>query len=160
MTAKNAIDVLQVDATHAHALCRFFELLQVRGVEKYFHPHPLTAQSACERAQYLGKDVYLILFSAGEILGYGMLRGWDEGYAIPSLGVVVHPDLQGQGLGRRLMENLQTVAMERGASKIRLRVSPENHGAVKLYRSLGYDLHPDEDSPYLLGYLDLSPKCL
>ena len=85
-----------------------------------------------------------------------MLRGWDEGYAIPSLGVVIHPEAQGQGIGRLMMEFLRIAAIRREAEKIRLRVALAHKPALSLYRSLGYDLRPDGDERFLVGFLSLT----
>ena len=137
-------------------LAQFFELLKARGIEQSFQPHSLTTDAAHERASYCGNDLYVVLCEADGILGYGMLRGWDEGYDIPSLGIAIHPDAQDQGLGRLLMDFLRAAAKRRGANKIRLRVTADNRRAVSLYRSLGYEMAPEESSPYLIGFLDLS----
>src|SRR5712691_6841309 len=76
------------------------------------------------------RDLYFLLLEEQRALGYGMLRGWDEGYAIPSLGVVIHPEAQGHGLGRLMMEFLRIAAIRRGAEKIRLRVALANKPAL------------------------------
>ena len=67
-----------------------------------------------------------------------MLRGWDEGFSIPSLGVAVRRDRVRQGHGRRMMLALHDDARKRGADLVRLRVNPDNHPALSLYQSLGY----------------------
>lgn len=149
------LEISRVGALHESALSRFFENLQARGVGRFFHPHPLTAESAARVASYAGDDLYFVLLEDGKVLGYAMLRGWDEGYSIPSLGLVVDPDSHGQGMGRLLMEFLHVAALRRGAEKIRLRVFPDNLAAVSLYRSLGYELTPDPDGPQLVGFLNL-----
>ena len=64
-------------------------------MDKFFHPHPFTTEAARERAAYTGKDLYYVVIEGDEILGYGMLRGWDEGYEVPSLGIVIHPAHRG-----------------------------------------------------------------
>jgi [ribosomal protein S18]-alanine N-acetyltransferase len=149
------IEICRVTSSHADALARFFELLTDRGIDKFFHPHPLTDEVARERAYYTGKDSYFAILASEEVLGYGMLRGWDDGYQIPSLGIVIHPDCQGQGLGRLLMSFLQVVAIRNGAKKIRLRVSVENHAAIRLYRALGYEFVSQKDGENLVGFLAL-----
>ena len=142
---------------HADALARFFEVLKADGANKFFLPHPLTAEAAREKANYDGKDLFVLLFKKNDVLGYGMLRGWDEGYDIPSLGIAIHPEEQSRGLGRLMMKFLATAASERGAKKIRLRVHRENKPAISLYRALGYHLVSDDDGQYLVGYLKLAP---
>ena len=150
-----ALEMRRIAGGDEAALAQFFALLESRGIDKYFHPHPFTPEAAHERATYDGEDLYFGLFEAGTMLGYAMLRGWDEGYEIPSLGIVIHPDAKGQGLGRRMMEFLRTAASRRGARTIRLRVYPDNLAAVNLYRSLGYQLSPEEDGRLWVGFLDL-----
>lgn len=106
------------------------------------------------KSSYRGKDVYYLLIDGGEIIGYGMLRGWDEGFQTPSLGIVIDPSAQGRGLGRCLMSVLHAAARERGASQIRLKVYPENKPAVELYKSLGYEFLAEQDGQ-LIGILEL-----
>lgn len=99
----------------------------------YFHPHPLTREEAERIAAYQGRDVYLATDDA-----YGMLRGYDQGYEVPSLGIAVRPDCYRQGKGRAMMKRLHDVARERGSKLVRLRVDPTNERAKALYRSMGY----------------------
>ena len=146
----------EIRSEHAPALGVFFEKLRAQGVEKYFHPHPLTAADAKKRSAYRGRDFYCILRQGTAVIGYGMLRGWDEGYEIPSLGIVVDPNAQGQGNGRRLMEYLHAEAHARGAKAIRLKVYPDNTRALALYRSLGYEFHEPERGQ-LVGLLAMKP---
>ncbi len=140
----------------AAALGYLFERLRRLGVEKFFHPHPVTQEEAAKRVAYTGKDVFCVMQLGSELIGYGMLRGWDEGYEIPSLGIVIDPQQQGRGHGRRLMEFLHNIARQRGASQVRLRVHPQNARAVKLYQSLGYVFN-GQDRGEMLGFLELSP---
>jgi ribosomal protein S18 acetylase RimI-like enzyme len=135
-------------------LAAFFQRLVDAGIEKHFHPHPLTPDEAGRRAQYTGKDLYYALLVGGDIVAYGMLRGWDEGFEIPSLGVAVCPDSQGRGYGRLLMEFLHAVARQRGAKRVRLKVHSDNSPAISLYRSLGY-VFVSEEAEQRVGYLDL-----
>jgi ribosomal protein S18 acetylase RimI-like enzyme len=67
-----------------------------------------------------------------------MLRGWDEGYTVPSLGIGIRREFERQGLGREMMVALHQVAREMGATAVRLRVHPDNVGAAALYRAMGY----------------------
>jgi [ribosomal protein S18]-alanine N-acetyltransferase len=148
-----------VQPDDARALGRLFERLRTQGIEKFFHPHPLTHEAAAQRANYAGKDVYCVLQSGKELTGYGMLRGWDEGYEIPSLGIAIDSAHQGQGHGRRLMEFLHDIARQRGAKQVRLRVFPENARAVALYQSLGYSFDTNREADgQILGFLDLEPR--
>jgi ribosomal protein S18 acetylase RimI-like enzyme len=103
----------------------------------HFHPHDLGPEGAAAIAGYTGRDVYLVLGDE-RLVAYGMLRGWDEGYSVPSLGIAVRQDCYGRGYGRAMMVALHEAARDRGATKIRLRVHPENGRARSLYERLGY----------------------
>jgi ribosomal protein S18 acetylase RimI-like enzyme len=104
----------------------------------FFRPHAMTADGAARVAGMRGRDVYLIGFADGEPVAYGMLRGWEEGYPIPSLGVAVRHDRVRKGYGRAMMLALHRVVHERGSDRVRLRVNLSNVAAFFLYRSLGY----------------------
>jgi len=83
-------------------------------------------------------DIHVLGRVAGEVVAFGMLRGWHEGYATPSLGIAVRPDREGRGYGRAMMVALERLARERGAPRIRLRVHPDNLRARRLYDGQGY----------------------
>ena len=87
------------------------------GDDKMFSPHPFTpdyAQLLCNNWR-TRKDLYIISLSGPEIFSYGMLRGWDEGFEIPSLGIYIPKMHRGKGLGRKFMRFLHYVADARGA---------------------------------------------
>jgi ribosomal protein S18 acetylase RimI-like enzyme len=132
-------------------LAELFAAFVAAGDDRTFHPHPFTPEAAAERARYRGKDVYAVAVAAGRALGYGMLRGWDEGYEIPSLGIAIHPAARALGLGRALMLYLHAEARRRGAPRIRLKVYPDNESAIALYRSLGYDFGGAREAGQLVG---------
>lgn len=111
-------------------------LPQIDGT--FFQPHPMNVGEATRIAELNGRDLYLLGFVDGEAVAYGMLRGWDEGYTVPSLGIGVRRDQMRRGYGRAMMLALHDAAVERGAGSVRLRVDPDNLAAASLYRSLGY----------------------
>lgn len=138
----------------AEPLAELFEALHRTGDARYFHPHPLNADTASALSQRHGRDLYYVLTEGKRVLAYGLLRGWDEGYDIPSLGIVVLPDVRGHGIGRLFMEFLHQAARRRGAKKIRLKVYPSNSQALTLYRTLGYRFESAENGQ-LVGIIDL-----
>lgn len=139
-------------------LATYFAHIRASGEDAKFHPHPFTPEAAHERAAYRGKDVYCVAVAEGVVLAYGMLRGWDEGYAVPSLGIATHTAARGIGLGRALMLYLHAEAKRRGAPRIRLKVYPENAVAVELYRSLGYVYGDALEQGQLVGIKDLAGR--
>jgi GNAT superfamily N-acetyltransferase len=122
--------------------------------ETFFRPHPFTGDEAGLIASYVGRDVYALLFDEERPVAYGFLRGSDEGYPVPSLGIAVRSSAQGRGLGRLMMAHLHAEAGRRGATVVRLRVHPDNVKARRLYESCGY-AYAGADRGELLMLTDL-----
>lgn len=120
------------------ALSVFFQRLESDPGSQAFRPHPLTSPHAEQLCRDTTKDHYAVALCNGEIVGYGMLRGWQEGFDVPSLGIAVLPSARGKGLARQMMNYLHLVAASRSAKQIRLRVEPSNEPALGLYHSMGY----------------------
>jgi ribosomal-protein-alanine N-acetyltransferase len=73
----------------------------------------------------------------GHVVGYGILTvGAGESHV---LNVCVSPKVQGNGYGRRMMEQLITVARSHHAEMMFLEVRPSNTRAIRLYDSLGFN---------------------
>ncbi len=132
-------------------LGEFFAHLRDTGEEVRFHPHPFSAEAARERARYVGQDVYCVAVVGRRVVGYGMLRGWDQDYKVPNLGIAIRAEARRIGLGRALMLYLHAEARRRGAARIRLKVYPDNKPAVELYRSLGYHYASELEAGQLVG---------
>jgi len=154
------MEVAQLEFRHPEAvlqsaLAEFFDALEAAGTSEFFHPHPFNAQSAAERVNYRGSDVYYVVTTGSHVIAYGMLRGWDAGYAVPSLGIALHPSVRRIGLSGTLMSVLHSEAKRRGAPRIRLRVYPKNTVALRLYVSLGYAFGTELEEGQLVGYKEL-----
>lgn len=154
MKKKESLQILIPRLRHEKALTEFFSTLEQARDDKYFHPHPLTSEEAHKRCTYTGNDLYYVLIERTQVLGYGMLRGWDEGYEVPSLGVVIRASARGFGLAETLIHFLHTAARRRGARKVILRVYRENHAARRLYEKIGYTFEDSGDAQ-LRGSIDL-----
>lgn len=135
-------------------LGEFFRALRESGSTRHFHPHPLTDDEAANRVAYSGQDLYAALVDDSRVLGYGMLRGWDKGHEVPSLGIAIRPDARGLGLGMAMMHFLQAAARLRGARRVRLKVHADNLVACRLYEQLGYRFEGEEDGQRV-GYIEL-----
>jgi ribosomal-protein-alanine N-acetyltransferase len=143
-----------LSSARKQALMAFLNDLSEAHETEYFYPHPFTEDAVERIIRAGGRDLFYVLCEGSSVVGYGMLRGWDEGYEIPSLGIAIHPAARNAGLGRVLMHFLHGAARRRGASKVRLRVKAQNTRATKLYQDLGYVFGPEEQG-FLVGFLEL-----
>ncbi|GIW33489.1 GNAT family acetyltransferase [Meiothermus sp.] len=81
-------------------------------------------------------DLFLVVEEDGQILGallagYDGRRGWLYHMAI-------HPFGQGQGWGKRMMEELEARLRAKGCQKLNLLVEPSYSGAQDFFERLGY----------------------
>ncbi|MBX5496048.1 MAG: GNAT family N-acetyltransferase [Bryobacteraceae bacterium] len=148
-------EIVRIGPEHLAMLIELFDRIAVDPEARHFHPHPFTPLQAEIRAVYLGPDIYSLMVLRGRATGYGFLRGWEEGYAIPSLGIYIAKERRGTGDARRLMNHLHEVARLRGASHVRLKVHPDNIRAKRLYERIGYQFHSALDRGQCVGLLDL-----
>ena len=88
----------------------------------------------------LGRVV--VLERDGEVLGYAVLT-W--GYDLEFGGrdaflteIYVRRERRGSGWGRRLLQEIETIAQAGGAGAIHLEVRPGNAPAIGLYREAGF----------------------
>jgi ribosomal protein S18 acetylase RimI-like enzyme len=135
-------------------LSAFFRAFAQGPDHAFFRPHPMTDEVAVRICAYDGRDLYYAACAAGGLVAYGLLRGWEEGFDIPSLGIAIHPEARGRGLARPFMAFLHAAAKVRGATKVRLTVYRDNQRAVELYRRLGY-IFESKNERELVGVLSL-----
>jgi ribosomal protein S18 acetylase RimI-like enzyme len=136
--ASASLLVEPVTGQHVDALIELFERNSVPTVAASFDPFPLTAGEARRIALEPRKDAYFVASCAGRLLGFSMLRGFDEGFAVPSFGVFVDHEAQGRGIGRALTTWTIDAARRRGCPAVRLSVYSTNSVARGLYASLGF----------------------
>lgn len=151
----DALEFRRAAPAHRRALGDLFTALLDQGDHQFFHPHPFTAEEAMRIVTHPGRDLYLLALRGDKALAYGLLRGWDEGYAVPSLGIALHPDARGTGLSRAFMGFMHAAARLRGAPRVRLKVYPDNVPARRLYESLGYVFTDRASDGQLVGVLEL-----
>lgn len=147
--------VIRLRPAHAESLTVLFTVIAADPGAQQFHPHPFTAEQAIAISRHTGADVYVALIDGDVFIGYGMLRGWDAGFEVPSLGIYLRPEARGRGLGRLFIERLHQLAHEAGAACVRLKVYSDNLPARRLYENLGYRF-TGADAGQLIGVCKLS----
>lgn len=155
MASATFIECRRLDRHWRAGLGDFCRALESSGDSRMFHPHGFDDAELDRVVTYTGADLYYVMVADSSVIGYGLLRGWDSGYAIPSLGIAIHPSCRRRGLGMAMMHFLHAAAAWRGATRIRLRVNRDNLAAKTLYESLGYSFGIMEGE-YHVGFKDLT----
>lgn len=113
------------------------DAVAVEAVEKACFSVPWSRESFWREAQNQRTAYRLAVDEkTGRVAGYVGCWVIDDEAQITN--VAVHPDYRGQGISRRLLENLIATIKERGAERLTLEVRPSNTTALNLYTSLGF----------------------
>lgn len=139
MSEHIALLIRQVHNTDYETLARFLEENNTPEITRHFHPFLLTSQTAYQIACTNHLDRYYIAIWEERIIGLCMLRGWDEGFKIPSFGILVDHRCRGLNLGRQMTEFAIREARNLNCYNIRLSVYASNVHAMDLYFSLGFE---------------------
>jgi ribosomal-protein-alanine N-acetyltransferase len=111
------------------------DLDAVMQIEPVIYPHPWTRGNFADSL----KSGYqcLVYEREGEMIGYAvMMMVLDEAHL---LNISIAKQHQGQGWGRRLLEQLVTRAKRKKAHTMFLEVRPSNKAALALYESFGFN---------------------
>jgi ribosomal protein S18 acetylase RimI-like enzyme len=145
-----SLEIVRLTPQWHDELCSFLQDIKASGDNVFFYPHPIDTASLHRITSLNGQDLYYLMVEQRKIVVYGMLRGWDEGYHIPSIGLVTHPSARRQGLSSALGDFFLVLAARRGASKIRVRVHISNKASLGLFKKMNYIFEEQADAAGLL----------
>lgn len=147
------LQVQRADASHLDQVASLFDAYRV------FYGQPSNLQQSrdfiAERIAQDESAIFLAMDASGDALGFVQLyptfssidahRTWllNDLFTIPSA--------RGRGVGTLLMNTARDFALSTGAKGLVLETATDNHGAQRLYESLGYV----RDTGYYTYCLDL-----
>jgi ribosomal protein S18 acetylase RimI-like enzyme len=134
------LDIRDLKEEDAATLGGFFERNDVPDVTADFHPFPLNRETAIRICSECSKDRFFAGWRGGSLIGFAMLRGWEDGYETPSFGILVDRAFSGNGVGTALTHHALGLAIHLGCPAVRLTVHPENHRAIHLYEKAGFQM--------------------
>ena len=83
-------------------------------------------------------DLYYGVYWGEELTGFYMLRGFDDGYTIPSYGVYISSRFNNKGLAALTLNHAISTCKFLGCKKLRLKVHTANTFALKQYLKYGF----------------------
>lgn len=84
----------------------------------------------------------------GETL-VGLIETVDEGDCLLIVNIAVAPEVQGQGIGRRLVAHAEGLARSLGRERVRLYTNGLFTENIRLYGLLGYEIYDEVTDPVL-----------
>lgn len=116
----------------------FFAENNVEAITRSFTPFELSDETARWIACEPHKDQFYLGTIDDQPVGFSMLRGWDEGFSVPSLGIFIDYRKHGLGFGKKLLDLTIEAAKSLNCTKIRLSAYASNQSACKIYWSRGF----------------------
>lgn len=126
-----------IDFAHQYSLIRMqvSDLAEVMAIENEVYPYPWTHGNFLD-SLYSDYDIWVARDAAGAMAGYLLLMVMvDEAHL---LNIAVRRELQGQGVGRLLLDHAVALTREKGLHSILLEVRPTNDRAVVVYERYGF----------------------
>jgi GNAT superfamily N-acetyltransferase len=111
---------------------------QPEGYNRYFHPFEFDRQTLRSILRNRKQDIYTGIYHGMRLIGFWMLRGWDEGYTMPTQGLMIDHRYSGLGIGTLCLAAMRVAARLRGAEKIMTRVHQGNDAAYNLSIAGGF----------------------
>jgi ribosomal protein S18 acetylase RimI-like enzyme len=151
MTNQTDIHIRRADLGHARDLAAIADLVAAFGAEDGNVPSWSVREALGHHLRNRASFV-LLVETVGENTSVAMLiaqRNLSSFTALDSCNihdVYVTADARGRGIARRLMHAAEDHARALGCGKMTLEVNTDNHPALALYRSLGYDV-PEAEFP-------------
>lgn len=141
-----------LDAPELSTLLRSQSLTYLR----FFNPFNFKEENIARLLAEREKDVWVGFNWQGRLIGFFMLRGWDEGYGVPTYGVLIDEKFRGYGFASLSLKIAKSIGRLRRAPRLMLKVHPENLAAKALFE--GAKFKPagvDADSANLIYHFDL-----
>ena len=126
-----SLTIRQLDESDAAALSGFITS-QSPEYLRFFYAFDSDESALREILAAAEKDVYSGIFWRGDIIGVFFLRGWDEGYELPSIGVLVDNDYRGKSVLGLMVESAKMIVRLSGKKLIIAKSHPDNAGLKNL----------------------------
>lgn len=128
----------QIIESDYQKLSRFFEDNDTAEIVRYFHPFPLNAESAHRITCSQSRDRFYVAVWEGQFAGFSMLRGWEEGYDIPSYGTFVGTNFRKLCIAKDLLGFTIQEAKNMGCPGVRFSTYATNWRVIRAAKIEGF----------------------
>jgi RimJ/RimL family protein N-acetyltransferase len=130
----------QITSLHLQNTTELVALLRSQSSEyvRFFTPFRFDHATVLKLLTQRDQDLFFGIYWQERLIGFSMLRGWDEGYEVPAYGVLIDEKYSGYGLATLTLRLVKAVCRLRGSPAIMLKVHPANTRATKLFERAGF----------------------
>jgi RimJ/RimL family protein N-acetyltransferase len=105
---------------------------------QYFIPFTFEIETISGILSKAIKDQFYGIYLDNSLAGFYMLRGFDDGFEIPSYGVWIAKEFSAKGISKLTLHHAITFCKTNNIKKIMLKVHPDNVIAKKIYEDFGF----------------------
>ena len=133
----NSLEIIELTPDFASVLSKKL-LEESRDYIGHFIPFDFSEDSIQKILRSKKADKFFGLFLSKELVGFYMLRGFDEGYETPSYGVWISSKYSNKGLSTLTLYHAFAFCKLNGIKTLMLKVHPDNSTAKNLYEKFGF----------------------
>jgi len=134
---KNSLEIIELTSDSASILSQKL-LEESKDYIGHFIPFDFSESSVKKILSEKKSDKYFGLFINKELIGFYMLRGFDEGYETPSYGVWISSGYSNKGLSTLTLYHAFSFCKINKIKTLMLKVHPDNSIAKNLYEKVGF----------------------
>ncbi len=123
---------------------------------RFFHPFEFSITAISEVLANQRQNVLMGLYCGSQLVVFFMLRGWNEGYDVPSFGIIVDEAYRGCGFEMIALDAAKSICRLRGAERLMLKMHPDNITAKGVARKIGFVQTGSEPGGNIIYHMDLS----
>ena len=135
MTMSLLIRPLQIDDA---ATLSIWLRAQPPAYARFFRPFGYDEASIATALAQTGQDIFTGLFWDQQLVGFFMLRGWNEGYEVPAFGILIDERYRGYGLEMAALDTAKVICRLRNVSRLMIKMHPDNISAKGVARKTGF----------------------
>jgi RimJ/RimL family protein N-acetyltransferase len=152
----NSLEIKELISDHASVLSRKL-LEENKNYIQHFIPFDFSETTIKDILNKKKADKFFGLFLNKELIGFYMLRGFDQGYDIPSYGVWISSNYANKGLSKLTLYHAFSVCKLNNIKTLMLKVHPENTIAKEVYEKFGFiKVGIDEKNGHLIYHKNLT----
>lgn len=134
-------------------------LSQSTEYARFFRPFSFDADTIANVLANQREDVLMGLYWQEQMVGFFMLRGWNEGYDVPAFGILIDEKYRGCGLEMLSLETAKIICKLRGAPRLMIKMHPDNISSKGVARKTGFvQSGVEAESGNLIYHFDIRPR--
>ncbi len=125
MSLNKSLSIRQLEPADAAAIAGFMRS-QSNEYLRFFYAFGSDEAAIAEMLSASKRDIYSGIFWQGGLIGVFMLRGWDDGYEVPSFGVLIDEKYRGGAFMRLTLDTAKLICRLSGAKRLMAKIHPDN----------------------------------